>query len=104
MNISVGNRVKFINEELDGEIKAVLSDKKLIVSCSYGFDYDVLFSEVIIVVENNDLNYSMNESDISEKLNSAAIFCMISEDKPSASGNTANWFPPKIVSVKTSTV
>ena len=82
MNISVGNRVKFINEDLDGEIKAVLSDKKLIVSCSDGFDHEVLFSEVIIVGENNELNYSMNESDISEKVNS--------DNKPSEKSNFLN--------------
>ena len=39
---------------------------------------------------------------LSEKLNSLAICCICSADRPLASGTTASWLPPKRVSVKTS--
>ena len=64
MNVDIGNRVKFLNEDLVGEIKVILSNKKLVVSCSDGFDHEVLLSDVIVVGENNELNYSVNDSDI----------------------------------------
>ncbi len=68
MKTKVGDNVKFINENLEGKIKVILSDKKLLVSCTDGFDHEVLFSEIIVVGENNELNYSVDECDIAEKI------------------------------------
>jgi hypothetical protein len=68
MNINVGHKVKFINENLSGEIKAILSEKKVIVSCSDGFDLEVLISELLIVGEDNEYVYKIDESEFSEKI------------------------------------
>ncbi len=68
MKVEVGYKVKFINENLDGEVKTVLSQDRLVVSCSDGFDHEVSFSEVLVVGENNEINYSIDQVEISEKI------------------------------------
>ena len=68
MEIIVGHKVKFINENLEGEVKAVLSEKKILVSCSDGFDQEVLISEVVIIGEDNNFSYSIDESQFEEKI------------------------------------
>jgi hypothetical protein len=70
MRITIGQKIKFINEDLHGEIISVLTDEKIIVSCSDGFDHTVNLTEVIVVGENNQFNYSVNETKLSAKIES----------------------------------
>ena len=51
MKIEVGHSVKFINEDLSGKVKTIVSENKVLVSCSDGFDHEVLVSEIIIINE-----------------------------------------------------
>ena len=70
MKITIGHKVKFINEDLTGEIISIVSDQKVKVSCSDGFDHTVDISEIIVVGEDNQLNYSVNETKLSAKISS----------------------------------
>ena len=70
MKVSIGNKVKFINENLEGEIKSIISDSSFVVSCSDGFDRNVSINEIIIVGENNELKYSVDEVEIITKISS----------------------------------
>lgn len=72
MEIGIGHKVKFINENLSGEIKAILSEKKVVVSCSDGFDHEVSVSELLIVGEDKEITYSIDETNFSEKINVVA--------------------------------
>ena len=69
MKIAVGHKVKFINEILEGEIISVINDQKIIVCCSDGFDHTVNLTEVIVVGENNQHNYAVDQTEISSKIN-----------------------------------
>lgn len=60
MKINVGHKVKFVNENLEGKIVSVISDSKVKVIASDGFDYIVNLSEIILV--NNDDSYSYHVS------------------------------------------
>lgn len=68
MIIEIGHKVKFINEDLVGEIKAILSEKKVVVSCSDGFDHEVLINEILIVGEDNEHLYKIDEVEILTKI------------------------------------
>ncbi|MBL4594842.1 MAG: Smr/MutS family protein [Flavobacteriales bacterium] len=68
MNISVGHKVKFINENLEGEIITVISEKRVVVSCSDGFDHEVSVSEIIIIGEDNEHMYKVDETVIATKI------------------------------------
>ena len=62
MEIQVGNHIKFINENLVGEIKSILSNDRFIVSCSDGFDREVGIHEIVIVSENNESLYRIDNN------------------------------------------
>jgi len=68
MKISIGHKVKFINEDLKGEIKAILSDKKVLVGCSDGFDHEVSINEILIIGEDNEHMYIVDDVDISPSM------------------------------------
>jgi dsDNA-specific endonuclease/ATPase MutS2 len=68
MIVKIGDKVKFTNEDLVGEITAIVSDDKVRVSCSDGFEHTVNLSDIIIVGEDNQLNYSLNASKLSDKI------------------------------------
>jgi DNA-nicking Smr family endonuclease len=72
MKVSVGHKVKFINENLEGEIVSIISDKKVLVNCCDGFDHEVLIAEIVIVGEDNTHLYSVDEEEISTKINADA--------------------------------
>jgi len=74
MQIGVGNNVKFLNEDLEGEIKRVLSDNRLIVTASDGFDYEVTSNEIIVVNDDNTHHYKVNRKEISSKIKSTNQF------------------------------
>ena len=68
MKIIVGNKVKFINEDLEGEIVSIISEKRVLVSCSDGFDHEVSISEILIVGEDNEHLYTVDEAVFSTKI------------------------------------
>lgn len=68
MNLVVGNRVKFINENLEGEIIAIVSDKKVLVACSDGFDHEVNTSEIIVVSEDGMNHFNVDEQQVKDKI------------------------------------
>lgn len=74
MELKIGNRVKFINENLEGEIQDVLSDNMLIVTCSDGFDHRVSIDEVLIVNSDNAHAYLVNDALIKDKIKSPDHF------------------------------
>ena len=73
VKINVGHKVKFINENLSGEIKSILSEKSVLVSCSDGFDHEVSINEILIVGEDNELIYAVDETDFVDKITSENI-------------------------------
>jgi len=68
MKISVGHKVKFINENLEGEIISVLTDKRVLVDCSDGFEHEVSIDEIVIIGEDNEHLYNVDETKIFEKI------------------------------------
>ena len=68
MKVLVGHKVKFINEDLTGEIVSVLSDERAVVSCSDGFDHEVSVNEIIVVGEDNEISYKVDEVKFSDKI------------------------------------
>ena len=68
MKVEVGHKVKFTNEDLEGEIIAVLSNEKVVVSCSDGFDQTVSLKEIIVLGDDNQFNYLVDESKLSKKM------------------------------------
>lgn len=68
MDIGIGQKVKFINENLDGVVKSIVSETRLIIDCSDGFDYEVSINEIIIVGENDEHSYTVDVNDFITKL------------------------------------
>ncbi len=69
MGIKIGDKVKFINENLEGKIKSILSGQRLIVTCKDGFDYNVAVNEVLIVNNDNTHKYKIDDQIIANKIN-----------------------------------
>ena len=61
VELEIGKKVKFINENLQGEIITIISKGRLLISCSDGFDREVSINEIVIVGENNQLIYEVGE-------------------------------------------
>lgn len=68
MKIEIGNKVKFINENLEGVVKDILSDSIILVEASDSFDYKVGISEIIIIGEDNSHHYNVDSNIISTKV------------------------------------
>ncbi len=68
MEIRVGHSVKFINENLEGEIKTILSEKRVVVTCLDGFDYKVSTNEILIIGEDNEHNYTVDQEEFTSKI------------------------------------
>lgn len=71
MKIEIGNKVKFLNENLKGVIKAVSSNSRVVVEASDGFDYEVRLSEIVIVREDNSHQYNVDANIITKKVSFA---------------------------------
>ncbi len=70
MKIVIGDKVKFINENLEGVVKEVLLDSTILVEAKDGFDYKVGLSEIIVVGEDNSHHYNIDSTIISKKVSS----------------------------------
>ncbi len=74
MDAQVGCKIKFLNENLSGEITAVLADDKLLILANDGFDYKVSIDEIIIVNDDNTHHYKVDEEEISKKIISEVVY------------------------------
>ncbi|MCB0400702.1 MAG: Smr/MutS family protein [Flavobacteriales bacterium] len=72
MEFAVGDKVKFVNESLEGEVVAV-NGKQVRVACSDGFDHDVAVSELILIRENDQFHFSPDHDRIKDKVKHVKI-------------------------------
>lgn len=63
MQAKIGNKVKFINDDTTGIITKVISDKEIEIEDSYGFTQCVAVGDVIIIDDNEDIVYTVNNAD-----------------------------------------
>ena len=70
MKTSIGNKVKVISENFEGEIKTILPNNRLIITCTDGFDYEFSSNEVVIIGEDNRHQYTIDETQVSTKITS----------------------------------
>lgn len=71
MKIQVGNKVKILNEDFEGTIKTVLTNNRIVVTCTDGFDYEKSAHEVVIIREDNSHSYTIEDADVIQKLSVA---------------------------------
>ena len=64
----VGHRVKFINEHLEGVVKSLMVNGKLLIAATDGFDYEVNQNEVIVIREDNTHLYQVDDYEVKDKL------------------------------------
>ena len=76
MEVRLGNKVKFINEDLDGVITKIVSQTKVIVACSDGFNHEISLSEVLIIGEDDSHSYNVDVESVVQKITSEE------QDKP----------------------
>ncbi|MCB9334906.1 MAG: Smr/MutS family protein [Flavobacteriales bacterium] len=68
MKEQLGNKVKFINENLEGKIIMIFPNGDLLVDCNDGFEHRVSKSEVVIVAEDNSIQYDVNPQEVKDKI------------------------------------
>lgn len=73
MDMAVGNKVKFLNEDLEGVIKQIISDQKLLITAADGFDYEVAVNEVLIVNSDNTADYQTNTEKIKMRIQQSSL-------------------------------
>lgn len=70
MSFKVGDKVKFLNENLEGVVKAILLNNILLIDASDGFDHKVASNKVIGINEDNSIVFHLDKTDIKEKIKS----------------------------------
>ena len=73
MKIEVGNRVKILSEDFEGTIKTVISDTRVVITCTDGFDYEKSINEFVVVGEGNAHIYNVSDEDVLDKIKSSNI-------------------------------
>ena len=68
MSSVIGHKVKFINENLEGIVKSVGTNGKLLIEASDGFDYEVNQSEIIVIKEDNSHLYKIDGTQLADKI------------------------------------
>jgi len=68
MKASIGNKVKVINENFEGEIKTILHNNRLIITCRDGFDYEFSTNEIVIIGDDNKPQYTIDKTAVSTKI------------------------------------
>lgn len=66
MKAKVGDKVKFINDTHTGEVKSIVDERYVVVTCEDGFDYTVNLSEIIVLNEHNQITYKVDYDKIKE--------------------------------------
>lgn len=68
MKIEVGNKVKFINENLEGVVKEVFINGKILINATDSFDYEVDKNEIIVIGKDDIPQYTVNSELLSRKV------------------------------------
>lgn len=68
MSIKVGNKVKFVNENLNGVVKAILQNNFLIIDANDGFEHHISANEIVVINDDNSVTYQVDKSTIKEKI------------------------------------
>lgn len=68
MSLVVGNKVKFLNENLEGIVKSVLQNGKVTVEANNGFDYELSVNELIVINQDNTHSYLLDEKQVKDKI------------------------------------
>lgn len=68
MSIVVGNKVKFVNENLNGVVKAILQNNLLIIDANDGFEHRVSPNEIVVINDDNTILFSVDKTTIKEKI------------------------------------
>lgn len=68
MSFQIGDKVKFLNEKLEGEVKEVLVAGHLVVTCTDGFDHHISVREVIKVNEDDEVTFHKDELHIKDQV------------------------------------
>ncbi|MBI2281274.1 MAG: Smr/MutS family protein [Bacteroidetes bacterium] len=88
MSILVGNKVKFVNENLDGVVKSILKDNLLLIAASDGFEHKVRVNEVVVIHEDNSITYNMDKQSIKDKIKTPSSGKMSSDILTRYTSNT----------------
>lgn len=72
MKIEAGNKVKILNEDFEGVIKTVLSNNRVIITCTDGFDYEKSTNDVVVIGEGNAHGYTISDEDVRNKIKSSS--------------------------------
>lgn len=70
MKACIGNKVKVINENFEGKIKKILPNNRLIITCTDGFDYEFSTNKVVIIGDDNQHQYTIDQTEVSTKITS----------------------------------
>ena len=68
MSLVVGNKVKFLNENLEGIVKSVHQNGKVTVEANNGFDYELSVNELIVINQDNTHSYLLDEKQVKDKI------------------------------------
>lgn len=68
MGYEIGQKVKFINQDLEGEIKSILSNGRIMVTCVDGFDYDVSLGDILVVNDDNSHLYKVDQEAVKDQV------------------------------------
>lgn len=68
MSLSVGNKVKFLNENLEGVVKSILQNGQVKVEATNGFDYELPINELIVINKDNTHSYLLDEKQVKDKI------------------------------------
>jgi hypothetical protein len=68
MSPIIGNKVKFLNENLEGEVKAIYQKGTILVEASNGFEYELSINEVIVVNNDNTHSYLLDKNLVKDKI------------------------------------
>ncbi len=70
MILKIGNKVKFINENLEGTVKSILSNEFVLVEATDGFDHKVHPAEIVVINIDNTVGYRIDKSAIKDRIKS----------------------------------
>ncbi len=68
MDVCVGDKVKLLNIQGGGVVKAVLSSGNIVVTEDTGFDSEFLLSEIIVIKQDDSHHYKVDEVVINQKI------------------------------------
>lgn len=68
MSFQVGDKVKFLNENLKGVVKAILKNDLLLIDATDGFEHKVKPNQVLVINDDNSVIYNINKEDIRKKV------------------------------------